>query len=72
MVAPCRRRPRGGASLDACLEIAFSRRWWRLVELDGDVTGGFGGAATSLQRGPRGLWVEELSTVVAAVRHAGR
>lgn len=71
LVAPSRRRPRGRAALAAHLEVAFGRCRGRLVELDGDVAGGYGGAAASLRRRPGGFWVEELAAVVAALGQAG-
>lgn len=71
LVAPCGRRPRRWAALAARLELAFGRRWGCLVELDGDVAGGFGGAAASLRRRPGGFWVEELAAVVTAIGQAG-
>lgn len=43
---------------------------WSLVELDGDVGGDFRGAAAPLWWRP-GVWMEELTTVVAAVGHPG-
>ena len=52
------------------MEGAFGRRRGSLVELDGDVAGGLGGAAASLRWGPGGLWVEELAAVVAALGQA--
>lgn len=71
LVAPCGRRPRRWAALAAgCLELALGWCWGCLIELDGDVAGGFGGAATSLRWRPGGLWVEELATVVTAVGQA--
>lgn len=71
LVAPCGGRPRRRAALAACLEFAFGWCWGRLVELDGDVTGGFGGAAATLRWRPGGFWVEILATVVTAIRQTG-
>lgn len=70
-VAPCRRAHGRRAALRAHLELGLGRCWRSLVELDGDVAGGFGCAAASFRRRPRGLWVEVLATVVAAVGQAG-
>lgn len=71
LVASYRGGPGGGAALATQLKVAFRRRWGRLVELDGDVTGGFGGAATSLRRRPGRFRVQELAAVVAAFGQAG-
>lgn len=71
LVAPRRRGARWRAALAAGLELALGRRWRCLVELDGDVAGGLGGAAPALRWRPRGFWVEELAAVVAAVRQTG-
>ena len=71
LVAPCGRWPGRRAALAAHLELALGWSWRGLVELDGDVTGGLGGAAASLWRGPGGLRVEELAAVVAALGQAG-
>ena len=71
LVAARGRRARGRAPMTPQLELAFGRSWGRLVELDGDVTGGFGRAAPSLWWGPGAFWVEILAAVVAAVRQAG-
>lgn len=71
LVTPCRRRTRWWAALTAALEVAFWWCWGRLVELDGDVAGGFRGAATSLWWRPGRFWVKKLAAVVAAFRQAG-
>lgn len=42
-----------------------------MVELDGDVAGGIGGAAASLWRRPVRFWVEILAAIVAALGQAG-
>lgn len=61
-----------GATGTPCLQLALGRsRRRRLVELDGDVAGGLGGAAPTLWWRPRGFRVEELAAVVAAVGQAG-
>lgn len=70
-VAPSRRTHGRRAALHARLELGLGRRRWGLVELDGDVAGGFGRAAASFRRRPRGFRVEVLAAVIAAVGQAG-
>lgn len=57
--------------MHARLELGLGRRWRGLVELDGDVAGGFRRAAASFGWRPRGFRVEVLAAVVAAVGQAG-
>lgn len=57
--------------MHARLELRLGRRWWGLVELDGDVAGGFRCAAASFRWRPRGFRVEVLAAVIAAVGQAG-
>lgn len=71
LVAPRRGGARRWAALGASLALAFGWRWGGLVELDGDVAGGIGGAAASLRRWPGGIRVEVLAAVVAALGQAG-
>lgn len=70
-VAPCRRAHGRWAALRARLEPGLGRSWRSLVELDGDVAGGFRCATASFGRRPGGLRVEVLAAVVAAVGQAG-
>lgn len=69
LVAPCGRRPRRRAAPP--VEAVFGGHRGRLVELDGDVAGGFGGAAALLWWRPGCFRVEELPAVVAALGQAG-
>lgn len=70
-VAPSRRTHGWWAALHARLELGLGRRWWGLVELDGDVAGGLRRAAASFRWRPRGFRVEVLAAVIAAVGQAG-
>lgn len=70
-VAPSRGTHGGWAALHARLELGLGRRWWGLVELDGDVAGGFRRAAASFRWRPGGFRVEVLAAVIAAVGQAG-
>lgn len=49
---------------------AFGRRQWGLVELNGDVAGHLGAAASALRRRPR-VGVQVLAAVVTAFRQTG-
>lgn len=71
LVAGRRRRPGGGGRrLGAASPLGRRLRRRSLVELDRNVRGDVGGAASPLRRRP-GVWMEELAAVVAAVGHAG-
>lgn len=70
-VAPSRRTHGRRAALRARLELGLGRRRRRLVELDGDVAGGFRCAAAPFRRRPRGFRVEVLAAVITAVGQAG-
>lgn len=69
LVASCGGRPRGRAALP--VEAALGGHRGSLVELDGDVAGGFGGAAAPLGWRPGRFRVEELAAVVATLGQAG-